>query len=87
MLRLFFMPLFMLLQDLLNQYVLVYLDDILIFSLDRETHKHHVHQVLQRLLYHHLYIKAEKCEFYATTVYFLGFIIFEGEVSMDPEKV
>ena len=48
------------LRDLLNVFVFVYLDDILIFSLDDETHINHVRQVLRRLLAHQLYVKAEK---------------------------
>lgn len=54
----------------------IYLDDILIFSLDLETHRTHVRHVLQ----HHLYVK---CEFHSSTVSFLRFIISEGTVSMD----
>ena len=47
----------------------------------------HVHQVLQRLLDNHLFVKAEKCEFHASTVSFLGFIISPGQILMDPAKV
>lgn len=46
------------LHDIVNQFVFVYVDDILIFSSDLETHKHHVRQVLQRLLLHHLHSSA-----------------------------
>lgn len=64
------------LRDMLNQFVFVYVDDILIFSPDLETHKKHVQQVLQRFLQHQLYVKAEKCDFHSSTVALLGFIIF-----------
>lgn len=47
-------------------FVFVYLDDILIFSPDEESHIKHVRQVLQRLLDHRLYIKAETCEFHVS---------------------
>uniref|UniRef100_A0A3B4U1I2 ribonuclease H n=1 Tax=Seriola dumerili TaxID=41447 RepID=A0A3B4U1I2_SERDU len=53
------------LRDFLDQFVYVYLDDILIYSSDLNTHKHHVCQVLKRLLDNHLYVKAEKSEFHA----------------------
>lgn len=68
------------LRNFLNQFVFVYIDDILIFY--AITHQKHVRLVLQILLQNQLYVKAEKCEFH-----FLGFIIAEGAVSMDPEKV
>uniref|UniRef100_A0A673CBI9 Gypsy retrotransposon integrase-like protein 1 n=1 Tax=Sphaeramia orbicularis TaxID=375764 RepID=A0A673CBI9_9TELE len=75
------------LRDMLNVFVFVYLDDILIFSSDEETHIQHVRQVLQRLLANQLFVKSEKCEFHQSSVSFLGFIIAEGSVQMDPEKV
>lgn len=75
------------LRDLLNACVFVYLDDILIFSSDLPSHVSHVLQVLQRLLDHHLYVKAEKCEFHVSQVTFLGYVIGERRVEMDPDKV
>ncbi|KAI3356774.1 hypothetical protein L3Q82_003446 [Scortum barcoo] len=74
------------LREYLNDFAFVNLDDILIFSPDPATHQHHVRQVLTRLLVHQLYVKAEKCEFHASSVSFLGFIILPGQVKMDPEK-
>lgn len=65
----------------------VYLDDILIFSPDEKTHIKHVEQVLQRLLDNQLYVKAEKCVFHVNKVSFLGFIIEEDSIKMDPSKV
>ncbi|TWW58269.1 Retrovirus-related Pol polyprotein from transposon 17.6 [Takifugu flavidus] len=75
------------LRDMLNKTVFVYLDDILIFSRSKEEHVHHVQAVLQRLLENSLFVKAEKCEFHATSVSFLGYIIGQGSVEMDPSKV
>ena len=75
------------LRDFLNRFVFVYLDDILIFSKNMSDHISHVHQVLQRLLENKLYVKAEKCEFHASTVSFLGFIVEKGRIRADPEKV
>ncbi|XP_061633832.1 retrovirus-related Pol polyprotein from transposon opus [Phyllopteryx taeniolatus] len=75
------------LRDMLNVYVFVYLDDILIFSPDEETHIIHVRSVLQQLLQNQLYVKAKKCEFHKASVSFLGFVLAQGEVKMDPCKV
>ena len=75
------------LRDMLNRFVFVYLDDILIFSKDQAEHELHVSQVLQRLLENKLFVKAEKCEFHASTVSFLGYVISPGQIQMDPAKV
>ncbi|KAF7641341.1 hypothetical protein LDENG_00284490, partial [Lucifuga dentata] len=75
------------LRDMLNHFVFVYLDDILIFSRSRDEHVNHVQSVLQRLLENSLFCKAEKCEFHAFSVSFLGFIVAEGNIQMDLEKV
>lgn len=75
------------LRDMINRFVFVYLDDILIYSRNREEHVLHVRQVLERLLKNRLFVKAEKCEFHASTVSFLGYIISQGEVCMDPAKL
>jgi len=75
------------LREFLNSFVFVYLDDILIYSPDKDSHVHHVRQVLQNLLENKLYVKAEKCEFHAKTVSFLGFIIAPGLIQMDPAKL
>ena len=75
------------LRDMLNLYVFVYLDDILIFSPDESTHIQHVRSVLQCLLDHQLFVKAEKCDFHVTSVSFLGFVVSPDQIQMDPEKV
>lgn len=51
------------LRDMLSCFVFIYLDDILIFSKDPKVQRHHVSQVLERLLQNRLFAKAEKCEF------------------------
>lgn len=60
------------LHDMLNRFVIVYLDDILAYSRNYSEHIKHVRLVLRRLLKHGLYIKAEKCEFHQTELSFLG---------------
>ena len=63
------------LRDMLNRFVFVYIDDILIYSQNPVEHEQHVRQVLQRLMENRLFVKAEKCVFHAPSVTFLGFII------------
>ena len=75
------------LRDMLNKFVFVYLDDILIFSRSKQEHVHHVQTVLQRLLENSLFVKAEKCVFHAPSVSFLGYIIGRDRMEMDPAKV
>lgn len=76
-----------LLRDFLNQFVFVYLDDIVIFWSDEGSHIQHVWRVLQRLLESQLFFKAEKCEFHASSDSFLGFIIGSNQVMIDPAEV
>ncbi|KAL0172839.1 hypothetical protein M9458_033150, partial [Cirrhinus mrigala] len=72
---------------MLNQFVIIYIDDILIYSPSLQDHRRHFTQVLQRLREHHLYLKAEKCEFHKTTIHFLGYIVTPAGVQMDQRKV
>ena len=72
---------------MINKFVFVYLDDILIFCQDTQSHQGHMRMVLQRLLENRLLVKAEKCEFSCPTTFFLGYIISASSISMDPEKV
>ena len=67
--------------------VIVYLDDILIFTKDLKEHREIVKQVLERLWKHHLYLKIEKCTFETEQVKYLGVIIRKGMVKMDPAKI
>jgi len=67
--------------------VVVYLDDILIFTKDLDEHRRVTHRVLERLAEHQLYLRPEKCEFERTRIEYLGLIISENRVEMDPVKV
>jgi hypothetical protein len=67
--------------------VVVYLDDILIFTKDLEEQRWITHRVLRRLAEHQLYLRPEKCEFEKTRIEYLGLIISENQVEMDPVKV
>jgi hypothetical protein len=70
-----------------NSFVVVYLDDILIFSQTWEEHLHHIRQVLQTLRQHKLCANLEKCTFGITQVQYLGYIIDERGVHVDPAKI
>ncbi len=63
------------LRDMIDRFVFVYLDDILIFSQNEHDHVQHVRRLLQRLLENRFFAKVEKCEFYERLVPFLGFIL------------
>ena len=74
-------------RDMLDHFVIVYLDDILVYSQDAASHHYHVQQVLQRLRQTRLFAKAEKCEFHTDSVEFLGYLIGPFGISMDGKKV
>ncbi|KAJ1598432.1 hypothetical protein NDA14_000399 [Ustilago hordei] len=74
-------------QDIIGIYVVVYLDDFLIFSDTEEAHVKHVTKVLTHLRSNRLFAKLLKCEFHTKTVKFLGYIIKPTGIEMDPEKV
>jgi hypothetical protein len=71
----------------LDKFVVVYIDDILIYSKNSEDHAQHLHVILQRLRDHCLYAKFSKCEFWLNTVKFLGHTISGDGISVDPSKV
>lgn len=75
------------LRDMIDQFIYVYLDDILIFSSSLQEHVQHVRRVLQRLLENGLFVKTEKCIFHAQSVPFLGYIVSTEGIRMDPDKV
>ncbi len=63
------------LRDMVDRFVFVYLEDILIFSQNERDHVQHIRRVLQRLLDNRLFAKVEKCQFQARSVPSLGFIL------------
>ena len=75
------------LRDFLDIFVIVYLDDILIYSKTREEHVNHVNQVLQRLLVNKLWAKAEKCSFFQHQVDFLSYLVSDKGITMDPKRL
>ena len=71
----------------LDKFVVVFIDDILIYSKNEKDHAEHLCIVLQRLRDHHLYAKFSKCEFWLDSVKFLGHTISSDGISVDPTKV
>ncbi|QRW15537.1 Retrotransposable element Tf2 protein [Rhizoctonia solani] len=74
-------------KDLLDVCVIIYLDDILIYSKDDATHTKHVHEVLRRLMENQLFCKASKCTFHVTSVEYLGIIVLDKGFSLDKLKI
>ena len=72
---------------MLDVTVIVYLDDILIYSDNLEDHKKHVREVLRRLRKHGLYAKPEKCEFHMDTTEYLGYCLLPAGLTMAQNKV
>jgi hypothetical protein len=71
----------------LDKFVVVFIDDILIYSKTEEDHAEHIRVVLQRLRDHRLYAKFSKCEFWLDSVKFLGHTISSEGISVDLTKV
>jgi len=75
------------LQEYLDDFVVAYLDDVLIFSKTYKEHVQHVRKVLTKLREKGLPVKLEKCEFYKHEVPFLGYIISDQGLKMSPDKI
>lgn len=71
---------------MLGQFVIAYIDNILIYSPNPKTHLILINEVLESLLINHFYVKAEKCEYHASKVKFLSYIIRSHGVARDEEK-
>ena len=73
--------------DVLKKFVMVYLDDVIVYSRSFEEHITHVNEVFQRLSKANLRLNKEKCIFFRRELPFLGHIVNEKGILMDPKKV
>ena len=70
-----------------DQFVVVFIDDILVYSKDRENHDTHLRVVLESLRKEQLYAKLSKCEFLLNELSFLGHIVSKEGIRVDPKKI
>jgi hypothetical protein len=71
----------------LDKFVVVFIDDILIYLRSMEGHEEHLRIILQRLREHQLYAKFSKCKFWINEVPFLGHVVSPKGIAVDPGKV
>ena len=74
-------------KDFLDKFVIVFIDDILVYSSTEEEHEHHLRLVLQWLREHRLYAKFSKYEFWLPQVAFLGHVLGKDGILVDPSKI
>ena len=70
-----------------DQFVVVFIDDILVYSKDRENHESHLRVVLKTLRKEKLYAKLSKCKFWLNEMSFLGHIVSKEGIRVDPKKL
>ena len=71
----------------LDKFVVVFIDDILIYSKTEEEHKEHLKIILQELREHQLFAKFSKCDFFKDKIQYLDHVVTKEEISVDPEKI
>jgi hypothetical protein len=71
----------------LDKFMIMFIDDILVYSENEKDHAEHLRIVFTKLRDHQLYVKFSKCEFFLKTVPFLGYVLSENGILVDPSKV
>lgn len=74
-------------REYLDDFIIVYLDDILIYSKNMDDHERHLELVLRKLREHKLYAKESKCDFGKTSIEFLGHIVSDKGIQVDDKKI
>ena len=74
-------------EEITEGWVIIYMDNILVFSKTLKNHRKQVSRILEKLRQHQLLLKAEKCYFEKEEIEFLGLIIAQKGIQMDPHKV
>ncbi|KAL9281200.1 putative nucleotidyltransferase, Ribonuclease H [Arabidopsis thaliana] len=74
-------------QEFLDEFVIIFIDDILVYSKSPEEHEVHLRRVMEKLREQKLFAKLSKCSFWQREMSFLGHIISAEGVSVDPEKI
>jgi hypothetical protein len=74
-------------QEFLDVFVIIYLDDILIYSKTWEDHQRHVRLICDKLRGNQLFCKSSKCEFGLTSIEFIGHVVSHNNIHMDPAKI
>ena len=71
----------------LDNFVVIFIDDILIYSKSEEEHKEHLKIVLQELREHQLFAKFNKCDFFKDKIQYLGHVVTKEGILVDPKKI
>jgi len=71
----------------LDTFVIVFIDDILVYSKNEEEHVKHLAEMLKLLREHHLYAKLNNCSFFLSEVHYLGHVVSKEGIVVDPEKI
>ena len=70
-----------------DKFVVVFIDDILIYSKTKEEHEEHIKIILQVLREHHIYAKFSKCDLFKDKIQYLGLVITKYGISVDLDKI